>query len=92
MKRQNRQPFKKEILCALHKIFLFALALLFSSFHPAVVLAQTDAEDHLQTLLAKLVSIEEQLRRIETDNQKIRARQEDIMVELNRIRVWVRRQ
>jgi len=72
----------------LPKVRLVFFLTAFLSLIPALA----DAQDPQEEMLAKLASIEGRLAKLETDTKEILAREEKILTELDRIRIWIRRQ
>lgn len=68
--------------------FVFFVSLFLNSF-PAQ--AQPTPPDSLEEVLHKVRLIEEQVKRIETNQQEILNRQEKILAELDQLRLWVAR-
>lgn len=53
--------------------------------------AQAPSDDPFEELLTKVRSIENQVQRIEANHREIIARQDRILAELERLRVWIHR-
>lgn len=77
-------------MCALHKV---ASVLLFITlFAPSTSLhAQSEPEDPLEELLLRVRSIEERLGKVEANQKEILDREENILAELDNVRVWATR-
>lgn len=69
-------------------LFIGSVSIFLHSFS---VQAQPIPRDPLEEILRKVRLIEEQVKKIETDQQEILSRQEKILAELDSLRVWVAR-
>lgn len=88
-------------MCALHKAgfplffipsslkFLFLFLVL--GFGPHIAGAEPRAGDPLEETLTQLGSIELRLKKIEENQKEMLARQEKILAEIDRLRIWTRR-
>lgn len=68
-------------------LFTLIISLLFGT----IGFSQSSFEDPAERILTKLSSVEDRIRQIEKNQQDILAKQEKILAELDRIRIWVRR-
>ena len=79
-------------MCALHKITfpsLFAFLLL-TAIPP--LFAELPPGDPNQETLNKIRSVEERLKKIEANQQEILNREDKILAEIDRLRIWTHRQ
>lgn len=87
-------------MCALHKAesplffipsflkFLFLFLVL--TFGPHMAGAEPPAGDSVDETLTRLGSIELRLKKIEENQKEMLARQEKILAEIDRLRIWIR--
>lgn len=81
----NRKMFTRGVRAVL---FIGSVSMFLPSFP---VQAQPTPRDPWEEILRKVRLIEEQVKKIETDQQEILSRQEKILAELDSLRVWVAR-
>jgi len=87
--REKSARVKKNFSSPLAPIPLFILVISLS--FGTIGFSESSFEDPAERILTKLSSVEDRIKQIEKNQQDILAKQEKILAELDRIRVWIRR-
>lgn len=77
-------------MSALGRVFSLSFFAAFLLFHPAPSQAQPN-DDPFEKIVSKISLLEKRLQVIEANQKEILSREEQILAELDRLRIWIHR-